>query len=171
MINIKNEVQEYQYNVLSQRVETLTFGNYERVLKKQFNSIKEAITENKQNNSKLLELIDKQTDLINRLNKEGYVYIDENEILILELAKRKAKQVWRFGLGGLGFSNNGYKGPFIYAFTQDGKFNADFIQANSITVNHLASDVGSALDISSNKSIKLIVDHYQSSLYKYEVGS
>ena len=171
-VNIKTEVQEYQYNVLSQRVETLTFGNYERDVKKAFNSIKEAITENKQNNSKLLELIDKQTDLINRLNKEGYVYIDENEILILDaLPKENAKQVWRFGLGGLGFSNNGYKGPFIYAFTQDGKFNADFIQANSITVNHLASDVGSALDISSNKSIKLIVDHYQSSLYKYEVGS
>lgn len=160
-IDLRTEVQEYTYNVLSQRVETLTFGNYERDVKKAFDSIKDAIEENKQNNSKLNDLINNQTDLINKLNKEGYVYIDKNEILILDnLPKENAKQVWRFGLGGIGFSNNGYKGPFDYAFTQDGKFNTDFIQANSITVNHLQADIGSALDISSNDAIKLVVDNY-----------
>lgn len=160
-IDLKTEVQEYTYNVLSQRVETLTFGNYERDVKKVFDSIKGAIEENKQNNSKLTDLINNQTDLINKLNKEGYVYIDKNEILILDkLPRENAKQVWRFGLGGIGFSNNGYKGPFNYAFTQDGKFNTDFIQAKSITVNHLQADIGSALDISSNDAIKFVVSNY-----------
>lgn len=160
-IDLKTEVQEYTYNVLSQRVETLTFGNYERDVKKVFDSIKDAIEENKQNNSKLTDLINNQTDLINKLNKEGYVYIDKNEIFILDkLPRENAKQVWRFGLGGIGFSNNGYKGPFNYAFTQDGKFNTDFIQANSITVNHLQADIGSALDISSNDAIKLVASNY-----------
>lgn len=160
-IDLKTEVQEYTYNVLSQRVETLTFGNYERDVKKAFDSIKDAIKENKENSSKLVDLINSQTDLINKLNKEGYVYIDKNEILILDkLPKENAKRVWRFGLGGIGFSSNGYKGPFIYALTQDGKFNTDFIQANSITVNHLQADIGSALDISSNDAIKLVVNNY-----------
>lgn len=46
-------------------------------------------------------------------------------------------------------------------FTADalitGYLSADRIEARSITANHLASDVGASLDLSSNESIKLIV--------------
>lgn len=157
-VNITTEVQEYTYNCLSKKVKSITFGNYERDVKKVFNNFKDSIKEANNTAINALNEVIKQTDIINRLNKEGYVYIDENEILILDtLPKENAKQVWRFGLGGIGFSSTGYKGPFIYALTQDGHFNTDFIKANSITVNHLAADVGSKLDLSSNESIKLIV--------------
>ena len=36
--------------------------------------------------------------------------------------------MWRFGLGGIGFSSNGYEGPFEVAITMDGQINADFIR-------------------------------------------
>ncbi len=159
ILTIDTEVQEYQYDTISKRVKSLIFGNYERDVKKAFDSIKDAIVEANKNASGALNEAIKQSDIINKLNKSGLVYIDDNEILVLDkLPKEEADQVWRFGLGGLGFSSNGYEGPFDYALTQDGHFNIDFIQANSITVNKLAADVGSSLDLSSNKSIKLIVE-------------
>ncbi|WP_201288922.1 tail fiber domain-containing protein, partial [Erysipelothrix anatis] len=71
--------------------------------------------------------------------------------------KENALNIWRFGLGGIGFSSNGYEGPFDFAFTQDGKFNASFISAGAITTNHLSSDVGSSLDLSSNEAITALV--------------
>ena len=73
--------------------------------------------------------------MINSLNKNGYVYIDDNEILILDkLPKEQAKNVWRFGLGGIGFSSKGYEGPFETAITMDGQINAKFITTGTMAV-------------------------------------
>lgn len=134
VITIDTEVQAYSYNVISKRVLTIEFGNYDRNVKHVIESLKKDVEEAKTSASGALLIANQQTDLINNLNKNGLVYIDDNEILVLDkLPKEDAVQVWRLGLGGLGFSNNGYLGPYEYAFTQDGKLNADFIQANSIT--------------------------------------
>lgn len=158
LLNIVTEVQEYRYDINSKRVISIEFGNYSRDVKKKFDSIKEGIIEAKEKASTAEWLITKQTEIINSLNKNGFVYIDENEILILDkLPKESAKHVWRFGLGGIGFSQNGYEGPFEFAFTYDGYLNVAFINAGSITANKLAADVGSTLDLSSNVSIGLIV--------------
>lgn len=159
-LNIETQVQEYTYDVINNRVKSLTFGNFSRDVKTKFGEIKDMISQNKNKLSNVEALVHDQTNLINSLNKNGYVYIDDNEILIVDkLPKEQAKNVWRFGLGGLGFSSSGYEGPFDYAFTQDGKFNASFIAAGSIVTNQLAADVGSSLDISSNKSIKMLVEN------------
>ena len=158
-VDIATEVQEYKYNVLKRKIESITFGNYVRDVKKAFDEIKDSIKENDNRVGEAVKILNDQTNLINNLNKNGLVYIDENEILILDkLPKEKAEHVWRFGLGGIGFSTNGYLGPFDYALTQDGKLNVDFIRANSITANKLAADIGSTLDLSSNESIKLMVE-------------
>ena len=66
----------------------------------------------------------------------GHVYIDDNEILILDaLPKEEAKYVLRLGLGGIAFSDNGYEGDFKNAWTIDGNFNADFINSGKINTN------------------------------------
>lgn len=44
-----------------------------------------------------------------------------------------AQKIWRWNNSGLGFSLNGYLGPYEIAMTQDGKFVADFITAGTLT--------------------------------------
>lgn len=134
-VNIFTEVLEYEYDLISEKVKSLTFGNYTRDVKIKFNNIKNTIETIKQTVSKQEITIKKQTNLINSLNKNGYVYIDDNEILILDkLPKEQAKNVWRFGLGGIGFSSKGYEGPFETAITMDGQINAKFITTGTMAV-------------------------------------
>ncbi len=138
LVNLITEILEYEHNILTGKIELLVFGNYKRDVKSKFDVIKENI-----NNvaGQLYEgltrqdiVIKQQTDLINSLNKTGYVYIDKNEILILdEVPKENAKNVWRFGLGGIGFSSNGYEGPFETAITMDGQINAKFITTGTMS--------------------------------------
>ena len=82
-------------------------------------------------------------------NKGGYVvfhdYEDENtpadgipdEILIMDQPEIKnARNVWRWNSEGLGFSKNGYNGPYETAITADGQINASFI-----TIGEINSDL------------------------------
>ena len=136
LANIQTEVQEYTFDHIKKKTINLVFGNYTRDVKSRFDAIKNDIIEviKKANNNSVL--IKNQTDLINNLNKNGVLYIDENELLILDKAPREdAKYVWRFGIGGLGFSKNGYEGPFETAWTLDGNFNANFIQSGKINTS------------------------------------
>lgn len=57
-------------------------------------------------------------------NAEGQPY----EILIMDQPTiDTATKVWRWNQGGLGYSKNGYTGPYTTAITQDGAIVADFI--------------------------------------------
>jgi len=124
LVTLVTEVLEYEHNLLTNKIELLIFGNYTRDVKSKFDSIKESIKTIAEEVSTQEAVINHQTDLINTLNKTGYVYIDENEILILDaLPRENATNVWRFGLGGIGFSSNGYEGPFGTAMTMDGRIN------------------------------------------------
>lgn len=138
LVEIKTEVLEYEYDLNSEKIKSLTFGNFSRDVKAKFDNIKNTINQLNQTLSNQLIVISKQTDLINSLNKNGYVYIDDNEILILDaIPKEQAKNVWRFGLGGIGFSSNGYEGPFELAITMDGQINAKFITTGSMSVSRI----------------------------------
>ena len=137
-VELFTEVLEYEYNLISKKVISLTFGNYSRDVKTKFDNIKQSISQFNTTLSKQESVIKAQTDLINTLNKNGYVYIDDNEILILDsIPKENAKNVWRFGLGGIGFSSNGYEGPFDIAMTMDGQINANFITTGTLNVSRI----------------------------------
>lgn len=137
-VNIFTEVLEYEYNLISKKVLSLTFGNYSRDVKTKFDNIKNTINQITEAVSKQEVVINNQTNIINSLNKNGYVYIDDNEILILDsLPKESAHNVWRFGLGGIGFSSNGYEGPFEVAMTMDGQINANFITTGTLSVSRI----------------------------------
>lgn len=145
LVLLQTEVLEYEHNILLDKIELLIFGNYTRNVKTKFDSIKESVKELSTKITNQESIIKRQTNLINTLNKTGYVFIDENEILILDkLPKEKAKNVWRFGLGGLGFSSNGYEGPFETAITIDGQINAKFITAGEMSVDRITG-LGNAL--------------------------
>ena len=73
------------------------------------------------------------TKLINAWAEKGYIYQTQNEIYILDaLPKENAKYCIRMNLGGIAFSQQGWAGPYISAWTIDGKFNADFITAGTL---------------------------------------
>lgn len=138
LADIKTEVLEYEYDYILKKVRSTTFGNYSRDVKTKFDNIKNTIDKINQNVSNQEVAINNQTNLINSLNKNGYVYIDDNEILILDkIPKEQAKNVWRFGLGGIGFSSNGYEGPFEVAITMDGQINAKFITTGTMSVSRI----------------------------------
>ena len=101
-----------------------------------FNTIKQSINNQFEIITSQGKLIQEQTNKINMLNKNGIIYIDDNEILILDkIPKSEAKNVWRWGLGGFAFSSNGYEGPFETAIDQEGRINANFILSGKIQTN------------------------------------
>lgn len=70
--------------------------------------------------------------------KGGYVRMRPekapSEILIMDKPSvADAQKVWRWNLGGLGYSNNGVNGPYGLAMTQDGAIVADFITAGILS--------------------------------------
>lgn len=70
--------------------------------------------------------------------KGGYVRFRPKdapeEILIMDKPDAdQAKKVWRWNLGGLGYSKNGVDGPFETAITQGGEIVADFITAGVLS--------------------------------------
>lgn len=133
LCTIDAQVFSYTYDTISKKVTEIVFGNYKPTARRAVASIKNEIAETNKRITFQESVIQSQTDLINSQFKNGYIYIDDNELLILDkIPKEKAKNVWRFNMGGLGFSNNGYLGPFSLAITQDGKINADFINAGTI---------------------------------------
>lgn len=68
----------------------------------------------------------------------GYVVVNSNEILIMDTPdKDTAKKVWRWNVNGLGYSSNGYKGPFGTAITMDGQILGKYLVAGSVTADKM----------------------------------
>ncbi len=144
LCTIDAQVFSYTYDTIAKKVTEIVFGNYKPTARRAVANIKNEITETNKRIKDQEKMIQNQTDLINSQFKNGYIVIDENELLILdELPKEKAKNVWRFNMGGLGHSKNGYLGPFPLAITQDGKINADYILAGVLRGISVISDDGS----------------------------
>lgn len=77
-------------------------------------------------------------------NNGGHVCIslDANaqpyEVLIMDTAsKATARKVWRWNLNGLGYSSNGYNGPYGLAMTQDGAIVADYIRTGALSSSNV----------------------------------
>lgn len=87
----------------------------------------------------------------------GYVVIHTDsdsgqpyELLILDAPSiEEAINVWRWNVGGLGFSSNGYNGPYETAITADGQIVADFITSGSLVANIIKAGVIQSQDGSS----------------------
>ena len=74
-----------------------------------------------------------------------FIYDDEDnlsEIIIMDTNDiATATKVWRFNSGGLGYSENGYAGPYNLAMTQDGAIVADFITAGVMSANVMRAGI------------------------------
>jgi hypothetical protein len=61
-----------------------------------------------------------------------------SEILVMDQPDRAtATKIWRWNNGGLGFSSNGYSGPYSLAMTQDGSIVATMITTGTLNASLL----------------------------------
>lgn len=71
----------------------------------------------------------------------GYVLKHNGTIFIADTEDvNTAQKIWRFGMGGLGYSSTGINGPYTTAITMDGTIVGTFIQANSISTNQISNE-------------------------------
>lgn len=67
-------------------------------------------------------------------NEEGII----TEIVIADEADyHMAQHIWRWNMGGLGYSDNGYEGPYKAAIDMSGAICADFITAGAMHADHI----------------------------------
>ena len=90
----------------------------------------------------LQEALRDATNLMNDMNQTGNAIHTKNEFIVSDTqGVTNAKNLWRWGLGGLAHYSNGYDGPVDgVALTMDGKINGKMIMAESITAESI--DIG-----------------------------
>lgn len=72
----------------------------------------------------------------------GHTQLYPDEFLIMDTVdKDTATNLWRWNMNGLGFSSNGYEGPYETAITSDGHIVADLIDTGILNANILRSGI------------------------------
>ncbi len=69
------------------------------------------------------------------IKTEDAFYIADNEDL------SKAQKVWKWGLGGFGYSENGVDGPYTTAVTAEGSIVAELVSAGIITADMIQAGI------------------------------
>lgn len=136
-IEAKERMIEYVWYPTICKYKSIVLGND---LGMYTSTIETQITEAKKNlEVKSDELINAVINATNWItgSKGGYVRMRPknapSEILIMDKPDvADAKKVWRWNLGGLGYSSTGVNGPYGTAITQDGVIVADFIKAGTL---------------------------------------
>ena len=165
-ISAKAKVIKTVYDVLTERYKSIELGearsdfaSYVVGLSAQTEQNAEAVATNKnyvmtQIDTKLLafedvmnEAIEDATDqirganggnIVTRLDAQGRPY----ELLIMDNTDiQAARNVWRFNIGGFGFSKTGYNGTYGIAITQSGAIVADYITAGTMTANIIRAGI------------------------------
>lgn len=139
-ITTSAKVIKTQYNVLLDKYDSIELGesrtNLSQRLAEQENIIQQQVIDNR---TALEKAIDHATELITG-GLGGHVVLKQNadgqpeEILIMKKDSITApnNKMWRWNLGGLGYSDNGYEGPYGTAITMDGAIVADFITTGTL---------------------------------------
>lgn len=141
-IEAKAKVVKTAYNVLLERYDRIEIGDARPGFTQ---SVQESIViSERKTDSSLSQLhgaINDATALI-RNGFGGYVTMRPNadgiveEILIMDAPTvEEAVKVWRWNMGGLGYSSTGYDGEYRTAVTADGHFVADFVDTGTLTAN------------------------------------
>ena len=110
-------------------------------------------------------------DLINGNAKKGHAIHVPEEFIVAddEDYKEKAKNLWRWGLGGLAHYSQGYNGPIDgVAITMEGKLNGKMIEAKSIMAESLDAgyreSVEKSISDAESNAKKAVMKEVESSL-------
>lgn len=138
-IAVTAKVVRTEYDVLMERYNEITIGSVSSSLATTISGMDNEVTQNIKNaKSEMQKAINNATAQITgakggviqtHLNADGEPYemtIANNKNLA------SATKVWRWNIGGLGFSGAGYDGQYRTAITQDGSIVADFITTGTL---------------------------------------
>jgi phage minor structural protein len=141
-IDIITKVIALEFDVISQIITKVEFGNFKNNLKNLLNTIENKITEkvevSEQNvTAKLEKELVEATNAIKDKLGASYVVYEGDKLLILDaLPKEEAKNVIMINSGGIGFSSTGINGIFNSAWTISGE-----LDMQNINVINLVADM------------------------------
>lgn len=138
-IAVTAKVVRTEYDVLMERYNEITIGSVSSSLATTISGMDNEVTQNiKTAKSEMQKAINNATAQITGA-KGGVIQTHFNadgEPYEMTIANNKnlasATKVWRWNIGGLGFSNTGYDGQYTTAITQDGHIVADFIDTGTL---------------------------------------
>ena len=144
-VNAKAEIVKIVTDVLLERYKSVEIGSIRPNIATTIAGQQQEIQE-KPTTSAMQQAVNNATNWIT--NGQGYVVAvkDDNgnwtEILIMDTPDiATATKVWRWNGGGLGYSTNGYNGPYTTAITQDGSIVADFITTGTLTASIITAGI------------------------------
>ena len=159
-VSIKTKVIKTTYNTLLEKYTSITLGNARSNFIDQVHDVESKIDSTKTAVDRFPSLlnyaISNATNLITG-NSGGYVVLHSAakdgkpyELLVMDKPNLDdAVKVWRWNVSGLGYSKNGYNGPYETAITSDGQIVADFITSGSLVANIIKAGIISSADGSS----------------------
>lgn len=154
-INLKAKVIKITKNNITNSIEKVELGSFKPNISSINTSIQSIKKDIVQVKSDYQIAIDNATKQITGA-KGGNVVIRQDankkpyEILIMDTNDvLTATKVWRWTLGGLGYSSTGVNGPYGLAMTQDGAIVADFITSGVMNAARITAGILSAILIQS----------------------
>lgn len=159
-VSIKTKVIKTTYNTLLEKYTSITLGNARSNFIDQVHDVESKIDSTKMAVDRFPSLLNYAVSNATKLitgNSGGYVVLHSAakdgkpyELLIMDKPNlNDAVKVWRWNVSGLGYSKNGYNGPYETAITSDGQIVADFITSGSLVANIIKAGIISSADGSS----------------------
>ena len=136
------------WNVLLDRYDEIELGDSQTTLADIITEITDNALSDVPSTSMMAQAIANATNKITG-NNGGYVILHKDangqpyELLVMDMPNiNTAVNVWRWNLGGLGFSSTGYNGDYSsVALTMDGQINADLITVGTLSANRIKGGV------------------------------
>ncbi|EPI31641.1 phage minor structural protein [Enterococcus faecalis VC1B-1] len=152
-INTTAQIVKTVWNVSLDRYESIELGESRTDFAKVIEESKEEIKQVTNKINWLEQAQQEATDIIKNPGK-GHVVIypslaDPQEFLIMDTTDIKtAKKVWRWNVGGLGFSSTGYNGSYGLAMTNNGAIVADRMTTGTLRAINIigVAITGSTID-------------------------
>lgn len=156
-VSIKTKVIKTTYNTLLEKYTSITLGNARSNFIDQVHDVENKIDSTKTAVDRFPSLLNYAISNATKLitgNSGGYVVLHSAakdgrpyELLIMDKPNlNDAVKVWRWNVSGLGYSKNGYNGPYETAITADGQIVADFISSGTLMANIIKAGIISSKD-------------------------
>lgn len=176
IVNASAKVIKVVYNVLTEQYDRMELGEARATLAETISQPLQAeLGKLAQESASFTEAaIARATEMITgglggfvvmNLNADG----EPQEILIMDTDDiNTAINVIRMNKNGIGFSHNGYEGPFTSAWTIDGHFNADFITAGTMLANRIYGGTLTVGGLSNQSGVLVVKDAYNEDVGRWD---